>query len=161
MDVHVAGSAGNDKIIFNLEHLGHSTRNGVRKALYRIGKDISRIAKRSIIEGPKTGRLYRIKGRKNLHRASAPGEPPANLKGNLQKSVGFIVQGQELIVGAGGPDGQSHGNANIDVDYAKRLEKGDARVAARPFLLKAIMKRQGQTQNEFESEIKKNLESGS
>lgn len=73
--------------------LDRAPRRGIRQGFYALGKDLVKQARQNIIKGPKTGKLYRIPGRKRLHRASAPGQPPANRKGDLQKSVGFQLQG--------------------------------------------------------------------
>jgi HK97 gp10 family phage protein len=102
--------------------------NGARRsALYKIGNDIQEEARQSIIRGPKTGKLYRIRGRKNRHRASAPGESPANRTGTLQRSIGFINYGSGIIIGA-------------EAEYARFLELGTDKMAARPYLKRAIDK---------------------
>ena len=119
-------------------------------AFYRIGKQLTKEARRSIIQGPKTGKLYRIARRRRRHRASAPGEPPANLFGNLQKSVDFIVKGsKEMEFGAGD---------NVTVPYARRLELGDDNIAERPYLIRAINEKEKQTEKIFQDELKKRLD---
>jgi hypothetical protein len=115
---------------------------------YELGKELTKEARRSIIKGPKTGRFYRIKGRKRRHRASAKGEPPANLFGNLQKSIDFLVKGsRNMEFGAG----------NKDLLYARRLELGDDHVKKRPYLLRAINKKEKDTERIFENELERNL----
>ena len=95
-------------------------------------------AKKSM-RGPKHGRTYgrgaskrgKVNGRKRvlavrLHRASAPGEPPAVDYGVLWNSLraGLVGPGlSELAVGA---------------KYGRSLEYGTSRMAARPFLRPAV-----------------------
>ena len=101
-------------------------RRGFRLAFYNIGKENTRYAKEIIKVGPKTGRLYRIPGRKRRHRASAPGEAPANLTGNLRKGVDFEVKG---------PYQMEFGD---QVFYGKFLEEGTKRMEPRPHLKKSV-----------------------
>lgn len=114
----------NKKFFDQINKIGRSTDEGIRKAFFTVGTLLRKEARRSIIQGPKTGRLYRIKGRR--HRASAPGEPPANFTGTLQKSVGFKTHGKrELEFGARAP-------------YAAFLELGTSKMQKRPYLIRSI-----------------------
>lgn len=140
----------NKEVIAQIKRTEQITKNALRKSFYAIGKELTKEAKRSIIEGPKTGRLYRIKGRKRRHRASAPGEPPATLSGDLQKSVDFLVQGwSQMTFGAG----------SQEIDYAKFLELGTVggKIAPRPYLIRAIEQKEKQTRTIFEANLKKGL----
>lgn len=74
-------------------------------------------------KGPKTGRIYFR--RSVAHRASAPGEAPATDTGNLVRSIGQDVVADGVIVFAA-------------AEYARKLEFGEGRVAARPFLRRAL-----------------------
>jgi len=84
-------------------------------------------AKRSILTGIKSGKVY--KRRTVLHRASAPGQAPANDTGRLVNSFNMeYVRGTlQAIISAG----------RGTVKYARMLEFGTARMAARPFLFPA------------------------
>lgn len=113
-------------VIIRTDKAYRHVRHGVRNGLSELGEILSKTAKDGITNPPKTGRYYKYKGRR--HRASAPGEYPANRSGELRKSVIFIVKGREkLIFGAGG--GKAY--------YAKYLEKGTVFMAPRTFLEKA------------------------
>ena len=83
-------------------------------------------AKTAIQSGSKTGREY--KRGKKVHKASAPGESPATDTGNLVNS-GFTrrVSPLRYLVG-------------FSAEYAKLLELGTSRVAARPYLMPALAK---------------------
>ncbi len=104
-------------------HLG-AHQNGLRLALHEVGSDVNRETKRLIRTGPKIGRIYFIKGR--WHRASAPGEAPANLTGKLAKSNDYKVSGWSTMeVGETAP-------------YAGYLEHGTRKMKPRPHLKKAV-----------------------
>jgi hypothetical protein len=77
-------------------------------------------AQRSILKGPKTGRLY-PRG-KHVHQASAPGEAPAN-------DFGFLVANIKA-------DLTNDFTANLWslAPYSIHLEYGTVNMAARPFL---------------------------
>jgi len=72
---------------------------------------------------PGSGRVYR-RGSK-IHRASAPGEPPAVDTGRLRSSITHQVkaEGKKVI-----------GRIGTNVEYARSLEFGTNKMAARPFL---------------------------
>jgi len=90
------------------------------------------------LSGARTGRIYRVPGTKQLHQASAPGEPPAQMLGNLRKNINAskaIVDGNTVRAEVG-----------LDlqvVPYAQRLEfggfsrtpqGGTVYIAPRPYL---------------------------
>lgn len=128
------------------------TKNAVRKGLYFVGKELQKEGQRLVISGPKTGRLYRIKGRKRRHRASAPGEPPANRSGDLQKSINFIVRGWDrMTYGAG---------EKAMMIYPAVLELGTKktnRIEPRPYLIRSIESKEKQTRKIMENQLQKDL----
>jgi hypothetical protein len=153
MAFKVKSDENNRKIFLQVKDLENRTERSIRQSFYKIGTQLMKEARRSIIQGPKTGRVYRIKGRKRRHRASAPGEPPANLFGNLQKSVNFEVRGsKEMIFGAGN---------DSDVKYARILELGGntkfATIQPRPYLIRAINEKEKQTDVIFNGNLKRDL----
>lgn len=158
IQVKIKIDSGNKKVFAQIERVAEATERGIRRGFFRAGRVIVKEARRSIIQGPKTGKLRRITGRLQRHRASAPGEPPANLTGQLQKSTGFLIRGSsEMILGSGGADGIIHANANENVQYARRLELGDDVIAQRPFLIRAIKNKQKDTERAFEDGMKELL----
>jgi len=143
--MRVKSKRGNAKSIAKIGTIDEDTRRGIRRSFHLLGKDLARTAKQSIIKGPKTGKLYRIKGRKNRHRASAPGEAPANLSGNLQKSIDFVVHGHShMTFGAG----------NEIIDYAGYLENGTPKMSERNYLWKSIEENERNAEKYFESGIR-------
>lgn len=75
--------------------------------------------------GKRSGRVYSIKGRK--HQASAAGEMPAKLSGTLAKSVKYRLKTKQIELGE-------------TAFYAGFLERGTARMAARPHIKPVMLK---------------------
>ena len=105
----------------------------LKKGLYASAKKVEADAKRSIAgsAGKMGGRFYKRRG--VLHQASAPGEPPSTDTGRLVNSI------------SGELDTRAPGEANVKagggiVKYARFLEFGTAKMAARPFLFPALEK---------------------
>lgn len=96
-------------------------------ALEASGRKVEADAKRSILQGKKSGKIYKRGG--IIHRASAPGEAPANDTGRLANSLAtYLVRAQNYAIVTAG-----RGIAR----YAALLEFGTRRMAARPFLFPA------------------------
>jgi HK97 gp10 family phage protein len=74
-----------------------------------------------------SGITYRIKGK--YHQASAPGEPPTVLTGNLRGSLDHWVAklGREIV-----------GIVSVGAEYAPALEFGTRKMAPRPFMRTTI-----------------------
>ncbi len=107
---------------------------GVEKAFWRIGKDLRAEADQQVLRGDKTGRIYIRRdslGRRRRHQASAPGESHANRTGTLRKSNGWRARGLQMEYG--------YGAAGLTAPiYARPIELGSRRVAARPTLQNSI-----------------------
>jgi phage gpG-like protein len=73
---------------------------------------------------PGRGRLYR-KGKTVVHRASAPGAPPAPDTGRLRNST----QSEVFRTSDG-----ALGVVSVNTEYAAALELGTDKIAARPFI---------------------------
>jgi HK97 gp10 family phage protein len=100
----------------------------VRLALAASGERVRGEAIKSILEGGKSGRVYK---RGNIiHKASAQGEAPANDTGRLAGSISTYPNGTEQTVVAG------RGLAK----YARLLEFGTSKMGERPFLQPALEK---------------------
>ena len=104
-----------------IKNLENATRAGIRQGVFNLGKELKATATRdSQNKKIKKGRWYSYKGRKI--RAGAAGQTAAKRSGTLLKSIDFKVVGSDgLEFGATAP-------------YAKFLEKGTRRMAARPTL---------------------------
>ena len=141
--------------------MAKDTKEGIRRAHYLIGRELTKDAQLRILKGKKTGRIYirkRASGQRIRHRASAAGEAPANFSGALRSSVGFIVQGQQLIFGAGGVSEQGK-HKGKEVKYARALELGakQKNLAARPYLIAAIQDEEKIIRNFYKQHITSQL----
>lgn len=134
--VDIVDSRGNTGTFESAENLAASTRFGVEKALWRSGKSIRDTFNRQVLAKDKTGRLYIRRtrgGARRKHRASAPGESPANRTGKYRKAFDFSVDGaHQLAVGVAAIDNGSDGK------YPLYLEIGTSRMKPRPGLGNAV-----------------------
>ena len=144
--------------LLNAEHLLAEVRPEMKRAM----KDALLLFEGAIKEkltGTRTGRTYRVPVTKSrgtasrVHVASAPGEPPAVLFGNLRNSVGHVGPhwvGVLLLEGEVGPGlGQAPEGGEPDPSkaYARRLELGGShthegttvKIEARPYMEPAAM----------------------
>jgi len=101
-----------------LDRIAARMAAAVEQAVAETLADALARARRSLT-GPRSGRVYRLGGRP--HRASAPGEPPADRSGRLMRSL--VVVADRLASTA---------------PYARYLEHGTARMAPRPFIGPAL-----------------------
>ena len=104
-----------------LERMGPEIREAVEKVVVGTALEMQGDIKKSIQRGPKTGETYVKKNPNRVHRASAPGQPPASDTGRLANSITFDREGSLTAV---------VGSALV---YALYLEYGTRRMAARPF----------------------------
>ena len=165
--ITIKGGSGNDKIKLQIGELNSVTTKAIRYAYYDIGKDLMVEARRLINEKPKHGRQYikrlGLKGKRlknpQKYTASAAGEAPAVVTGELRKSVNFSVNGwQSMEFGID----LSHGNA----PYAHYLEyknmiamQGEyKRPKPRPFLSGAYNNKKANILEHFQRNIAKSLE---
>ena len=81
--------------------------------------------KNSILSGAKSGRQYYVNGAR--HTASAPGQPPANITGELVRSIKVTKERNKSTI-------------NISKNYAIFLEFGTSKMRPRPFIIPAFLK---------------------
>lgn len=97
-------------------------------------------AQRSILKGPKTGRVY--KRGKSTHQASAPGEAPANDLGFLANNIKAEMT-EDLTA------------STISLaPYSIHLEYGTRKMAARPFLAPAAEKTKAKAEGVLSAYVK-------
>ena len=97
---------------------------GIERGLFRLGKDLIQSFNQQTKER-KSGKLYRVPGRRRRVRASAEGESPAVRTGKYKKAVGYKISGTTMRFGN-------------SVEYAGYLETGTSRMKARPGLGNAL-----------------------
>ena len=76
------------------------------------------------LSGSRTGRTYRVPGTNRTYTASAPGEPPAVMLGQLRNSIQFRVKGGRTV----------SGEVGSKLKKAPMLEFGTKKMKPRPFL---------------------------
>ena len=148
-----AGSINLSKFI---ESLPEKIKHGMRRGLYISGNSLTKDVRTRMTSRNKSGRVYKIYkgiGGKRLkvarrHTASAPGEYPSVISGDLRKSVDFKVMGStRMRFGAG----------NSQVDYAKRLEEGSGRLKPRRYLQQTVRRFQNEIKDNINREISKSI----
>jgi len=138
---------GNKAVYISIDRIDENTRRGIRQGFFRLGSSLRRTASRQILSKNKTGRIYRIRRGKTYrrHRASAPGESPANLSGNYRRKIGFQIRGHKEMEFGG------------RADHSHFLEDGTTRMEPRPGLGNAVKAEERNSVTYFESEISRNL----
>jgi HK97 gp10 family phage protein len=118
---------GLDKLATASERVKKNVADELDKALLASAKRIELTAKKKILQGKKTGRIYKV--RTVMRRTSAPGEAPANQTGKLANSINSYVNRISALVFEGFTIA-GRGMAK----YAPHLEFGTKKMAARPFM---------------------------
>ena len=124
--VDVSGAA--DAVVATVkEDIGKVNRQVVSRATR--GINAIRNAELDVLKGERSGRVYKKPGG-GTYRASSPGEPPARRTGNLRLNWSGNIE----------TEGSESGNMVVKMqlesgtEYAKYLENGTHRMAARPFV---------------------------
>jgi len=131
MEVEVRGA---EEIQKKMAQVVQQLPRGIKTAMGQATLIVMREAITSMRPG--TGRVY--KRGSIIHRASAPGFPPAVDTGRLRASIRPEVKrmGGEIV-----------GIVGSNVAYAPHLEFGTSRMAARPFLKRAFEKKKREIRN--------------
>lgn len=136
---------GVESTIKSLNKLGKVGQDEAKKAVRASLEMVRTTAIKDIQRGTKTGRVYERAAGSNLsrvHQASAAGEAPATDTGRLVSSIKVEQMGLS-------------GSVGTDLEYAKDLEFGTFRVAARPFLRPALNNNQTNIIKVFEAALAK------
>ncbi len=120
---------GLDRIEAATAQVRQAVADEINKAVFASAQKVAAEAKKSIMDGNKSGRVY--KRRSVTHKASAPGEAPASDTGRLVNSINaYALKDGEAIAVAG----------RGTVKYAAMLEFGTSKIAPRPFMFPALEK---------------------
>lgn len=127
------------KVFRHIDQSPAAFRRAQRQAMFQVGQDIVRTVVTGIERGRKTGRVYRLRkgGKIVSHRASAPGEFPAIITGELVSSWNFEVRGNQMEVGSTDPN-------------AVFLDGGTKNMKPRALLTVAVKEREKVSFNHFE-----------
>ena len=129
---------------------------GIRMGAYISGKELVANLKADMKKS-KSGRSYRVyQGvggalkRPRLHKASSANETPAVITGNFRKSIDFKVLGNSTLEFGSGSEG-------LAKDYARVLELGSSKMAARKPLGRTVKKLQSRVKSNIAKEINKQM----
>lgn len=132
----------------------YGVADAVEEAMTKSCIHVERIARQSI-GGKGSGRAY--KRGKKIHKASAPGRPPARDTGTLASSVSYEVSRRGFnIQGRVGPDlGKIRMRSrHTEPDYGSYLELGTSRMKARPWLKPALIRSQHKIMQYFKHSLR-------
>lgn len=113
-----------------LDQLDREMDGRADKAVGKIAFEVESKAKQ-LMQGGRSGRTYRVPGTKRTYTASAPGEPPAVVTGNLKNSIQTKREKMRVwavLVSA---------EYAADLEYGHRTDEGGY-VAPRPYLRPAV-----------------------
>lgn len=115
-----------------IKKLNWDIQAGAIVGLRNLADPIKEDVQQSIRTGPRSGRWVKRYHPERLHRASAPGEVPANDLGMLAASVEAEVDPAQfnMVLSASAP-------------YARALELGTSKMLPRPFLRPALVRWRG------------------
>lgn len=111
-----------DRLNIALGGMARAVRPQITRVMRQAGLVLENEAAQSIIDPPKTGRIYKSKHRKGrMHQASAPGENPAADSGRLHQSITtVVVQNDDSAIVV---------QTAANTPYATRLEYGGSHTA--------------------------------
>ena len=135
----VRADVENEKVFGDVRLNATGTRRALRQAWFEVGRHLKATANAEILRRPKGGRTYFIRSRSSgklrRHVASAPGETHANMFGDLRKSLGWKIRGDQ-----GGEFGYGAAPGSKVPDYAGAIELGrlDGSIEPRPSIGNAL-----------------------
>ena len=133
--ITVKEDRANRQTFLSIDDATKRVRRGLNVALGIIGRENVKYCKELIRKPPKTGNIYTI-GRRR-HQASAPGEPPATLSGELLRSIKFRVAGWDFM------------EFGDEAEHGKFLETGTRKMEARPHLTRTVADKSKDNFNEL------------
>lgn len=145
---------GNDRVLRANLALSNQVSQAIRRGAYISGKSMvaDLRADMSKTKGGKTYKVYKGRGgnalkRPRRHKASSANETPGVITGEFRKSVDFLVKGNRTLE-------FGSGNEGLAKDYAKILELGSSKMAARKPLGRTVHKFRSQVNSNITKEIK-------
>ena len=129
-----------------IKKLGCDMQAGAIMGLRNLADPIKEDVQQSIRTGPRSGRWVKRYHPERLHKASAPGEVPANDLGMLAASVEAEVDPVQfnLVLSANAP-------------YARALELGTSKMLPRPFLRPALARWRGRIVDALQAAIRRSI----
>lgn len=140
IDIIIQQGKDNTKIFNFIKKIEQQFKEGIKDGFNESSKFLTQTIHDSF-RLPKSGRTYYliVNGKPIYHRASAPGEAPAILTGELDRSIKVRISGStQMKLSAG----------NEKAYYAEDLEYGYG-VKPRPYLEPAVISNNGKIINSF------------
>ena len=145
----------NRRVELQIQNLVVLTTRGIRQGYFQLGSALKIDMNAEVLKKNKKGQIYIVRtsggrrgvGKSRRHRASAPGQTPANLTGNYRRAIGYEIHGSDSM----------EFGIRDDVDYGDFLESGTSRMSARPGVGNTVTKMQGQANEYFMGNIEKEL----
>lgn len=134
---------GNSVFIQNVKKYRRTMGKQLGQGLHASALVVQNEARRLVLKGPKTGRIYRA-GTSTEHQASAPGEAPASDTGTLVRNI--VAEADLTKISA---------RVIAKTAYSFFLEHGTRRMKARPFLSKALENKKRQIVAIIQASLKK------
>jgi HK97 gp10 family phage protein len=139
MIIKMIGDHRNKQVLASIDDAPRKVRLGIRNSLIEIGRENVKHTRKIIKSPPKTGIFY------GQHRASAPGEAPANRTGRLVKSVSYRVFGWSEM---------QFGDKAL---YGKFLENGTVKMEPRPHLIKTVQQKSKDNYNSLQLSVDRSI----
>jgi len=133
-----------------LQALKVKAPSALAKATYLGANVVLTEIKNTLQKGTRTGKVYKRK--RGSHRASAAGEAPKTDSGRLVNSLN-ISEGKSLL-------GMPFTSVNSGVEYAHRLEEGDKKIKARPYIKVSVKRKEKQVVAIFKRIVREDLSDG-
>lgn len=140
------------RVLVNVGKIKNLFNKGIRDAFFDQGDRNVKYARKQILKRNKTGRLYKIKGA--LHRASAPGEFPANLSGKLRRGVDYTVRGHSQMEFG---DRAKHG---VYLELGTKTASGDVKMEPREYIIRTVEERAEDFTNALLYHVDKRIKGG-
>lgn len=147
MVVRVSAQVNIGGALAKFDSSSRRVRAAVVVALEESGRIVQAEAQRSILDGPKSGRVYQKYNPRRSHQASAPGQPPANdlgwLASNIVVDRADILFGRIIIASLAA--------------YSKALEYGTKHIKPRSFMRRALGRTRAAVQRAFVLAMRRQL----
>ena len=124
--------ADNTKLVWKTDEVLKAIDDGAIKRMSEAVNEVRTVTLETL-SGERSGRTYFVPGTQKTYTASAPGEPPAQVTSGLRQSVRGVIEST-------GPT--LDGIVGTPLKYGARLEKGDSKMAPRPWLKPSFEKAQ-------------------
>jgi HK97 gp10 family phage protein len=140
----------NRKVFLQVKQVPELTQRGIRQGFFKVGAALVADIRQEVLKKDKRGRVYIRRtrsGARRRHRASAPGQTPANRTGNYRKNAGYQIKGSD----------QMEFGIRDGAPYGTFLENGTRRMSPRPGLGNTVKKKERDAEKFFQKAIEESI----